>query len=109
MILERWFLNLLNLIFWLVLEKMVCVRGYLQGPILIPFYKSLSFEKLGLRSTLRHLLCYTSGFAYSAASEKIQKWAKFEDHNTDLYQKSLKTYIHPLIFEPGKGSSYGPV
>ncbi|KAF7590493.1 hypothetical protein BBP40_002790 [Aspergillus hancockii] len=58
--------------------------------------------------TVHHLMTHTSGLAYLFTTKELRKWAEYHGRRSDELTSSLKDCYHPLLFEPGKGWSYGP-
>ncbi len=56
--------------------------------------------------TLRHLLTHTSGLAYSTWNKKEFDWEAVTQWPFPL-ESTLKSYSHPLMFDPGTNWTYG--
>ncbi|CAE7009272.1 hypothetical protein P3342_002988 [Pyrenophora teres f. teres] len=59
--------------------------------------------------TLRNLLSHSSGLTYDHIPHpKIMAWLKHHNTTPSLSGKLLERFMHPLVFEPGEGWTYGP-
>ncbi|KAI1822942.1 beta-lactamase/transpeptidase-like protein [Xylaria intraflava] len=58
--------------------------------------------------TLRQLLTHTSGFVYEFNQPLIRSWLQQQPAGQHPPTSLRGRYLHPLIYEPGTGWSYGP-